>query len=50
MTPAQKKALFDNTARQLRVASAAVQQRHVDNCSKADAEYGAGIARALGLL
>lgn len=50
MTPVQKKTLFENTARQLGAASKEVQQRHVDNCSKADAEYGTGVARALNLI
>jgi catalase len=49
MTPAQRETLFENTARQLRGASTAAQQRHIDNCRKADAEYGTGVARALGL-
>lgn len=50
MSPAQRETLFENTARQLGGASKEVQQRHVDNCSKADAEYGTGVARALNLL
>ncbi|NUP12366.1 MAG: catalase [Polyangiaceae bacterium] len=49
MAPAQKQALFDNTARSLGGASKEVQRRHVANCAKADPEYGAGVARALGL-
>lgn len=49
MTPAQKQALFDNTARSLGGAPLEVQRRHVDNCKKADPEYGAGVARALRL-
>ncbi len=29
-------------------AAKEIRQRHVDNCTKADPEYGAGIAAALG--
>jgi catalase len=49
MTPAQQQLLFENTARQIGGASLAVQQRHVANCRRADPEYGAGVARALGI-
>jgi len=47
MTPAQQQILFDNTARSVGGASKAIQQRHIDNCSKADPAYGAGVAAAL---
>ena len=47
MTPAQQQVLFDNTARSVGGASKAIQQRHIDNCTKADAAYGAGVAAAL---
>ena len=47
MTPAQQQVLFDNTARSVGGASKAIQQRHIDNCSKADPAYGAGVAAAL---
>ena len=47
MTPAQQQVLFDNTARSVGGASKAIQQRHIDNCAKADAAYGAGVAAAL---
>ncbi|WP_437546124.1 catalase [Sorangium sp. So ce367] len=49
MSPAQRQALFDNTARSLGGASVDIQRRHVANCMKADLAYGAGVARALGL-
>jgi DNA replication protein DnaC len=39
--------LFDNTARSLRSVSENVQQRHIVNCSKADPEYGTGVARSI---
>ncbi|WP_263381218.1 catalase [Granulicella arctica] len=42
--------LFWNTARALGDASEEVKQRHVTNCSKADAAYGTGVATALKML
>ncbi|PUA19422.1 catalase [Glaciimonas sp. PCH181] len=50
MTPAQQQVLFDNTARSVGGASKEIQARHIDNCTKADAAYGAGVAKALSLL
>jgi catalase len=47
MTPAQQQVLFDNTARAMGDAPDFIKQRHVDNCSKADPAYGAGVAKAL---
>ena len=47
MTPAQQQLLFDNTARSVGGASHEVQLRHIDNCTKADPAYGAGVAAAL---
>jgi catalase len=47
MAPAQRLALFENTARSLGGASRVVQQRHIDNCTKADPAYGLGVAVAL---
>ena len=49
MSPAQQQVLFDNTARAMGDAPDFIKQRHVDNCSKADPAYGAGVAKALGL-
>lgn len=49
MTPLQRQALFDNTARSMRGVSRHIMERHVANCAKADPAYGAGVARALGL-
>ena len=43
----QKQRLFDNTARAMGDAPDFIKQRHVDNCSKADLAYGAGVAKAL---
>jgi catalase len=50
MSPAQRQALFENTARSLGGASLEIQQRHVANCAKADPDYGAGVAQALSEL
>jgi len=49
MTEQQQQALFDNTARALKGAAVDIQQRHIDNCTKADPAYGAGVAAALGI-
>jgi len=50
MNPAQQQALFDNTARAMGDAPDFIKQRHIDNCSKADPAYGAGVAAALKAL
>ncbi|UMR32505.1 catalase [Massilia sp. MB5] len=47
MTQAQRQTLFDNTARALNGVPAHIQQRHIDNCAKADEAYGAGVHAAL---
>ncbi len=47
MTPAQRQALFDNTARSLGGASREVQERHIGHCTQADPAYGHGVAAAL---
>ncbi|HZW19149.1 MAG TPA: catalase [Luteimonas sp.] len=47
MTPEQQQVLFDNTARAMGDAPDFIKQRHVDNCTKADPAYGAGVAAAL---
>jgi catalase len=49
MTPEQKQLLFNNTARAMGDAREEVKRRHIDNCTKADPAYGAGVAAALGL-
>ncbi len=41
--------LFENTARSVGGASVEVQKRHIRNCLKADQNYGAGVAAALGI-
>ncbi|MDR9751367.1 catalase [Pseudomonas sp. SZMC_28357] len=47
MSPAQQQALFDNTARSIRGASAEIKQRHIQHCTLADPQYGAGVAAAI---
>ena len=47
MTQAQRQVLFDNTARAMGDAPDFIKRRHVDNCSKADPAYGAGVEAAL---
>ncbi len=47
MSADQQQRLFDNTARAMGDAPDFIKQRHVDNCSKADPAYGAGVAAAL---
>jgi catalase len=49
MTSAQRKVLFENTARAMGDARLEVKQRHIANCMKADPAYGSGVAQALGL-
>jgi catalase len=49
MTPEQRQALFENTARAMGEAKPHIKQRHVVNCTRADPAYGAGVAKALGL-
>lgn len=47
MNAIQRQILFDNTARAVGGAAVHIQERHVANCTKADPEYGAGVAAAL---
>ena len=49
MTMAQQQALFENTARAMGDAREHIKQRHVENCTRADPAYGAGVAKALGI-
>jgi catalase len=49
MNPEQKQLLFGNTARAMNGACKEVLDRHVANCTRADAGYGRGVAEALGL-
>lgn len=49
MNVAQKKVLFENTARAMGDAPKEVKVRHIGNCLKADKAYGEGVAKALGI-
>ena len=49
MSRTQQQALFENTARSIGAAPKEIQMRHIRNCLKADAAYGAGVAKALGI-
>lgn len=49
MTPEQQQTLFNNTGGAMADVSDDVKKRHIDNCTKADPAYGAGIAKALGM-
>lgn len=49
MNEKQQELLFKNTAAQIGGAEIFIQQRHIENCYKADPEYGKGVARALQL-
>lgn len=49
MNPAQQEALFGNTARAMGDAADHIKRRHIENCTRADPAYGAGVAAALGL-
>ena len=45
----QQHVLFGNTARAMGDAPREIKIRHVKNCLKADPDYGAGVASALGI-
>jgi catalase len=49
MDAAQRQVLFANTARAMGDAPAFIKQRHIDNCTRCDPAYGAGVAAALGM-
>ncbi|MCU0960876.1 MAG: catalase, partial [Pirellulaceae bacterium] len=49
MTPAQQEALFANTGRAMGDAPREIKIRHIRHCALADPDYGAGLARALGI-
>ncbi len=49
MSTEQKAALFGNTARAMGDAPKEIKIRHIQNCLKADPEYGKGVADALGI-
>lgn len=47
MTDEKKEILFKNTAAEVGQADKFIQIRHIQNCYKADPEYGKGVAKAL---
>ena len=47
LTREKQQLLFENTATSVGGASKEIQQRHINNCNKADPAYGAGVAAAL---
>jgi catalase len=47
MSPEQKQALFDNTARAMAGVSDPIQKLHIEHCTKADPAYGQGVAAAI---
>ena len=49
MTPEEKQALFENTARAMGDCKLFIKQRHVRNCYRADPAYGRRLADALGI-
>ncbi|MGF6492265.1 catalase [Luteibacter sp. 621] len=46
----QRKALFENTARSIKGASAEVVARHISNCTQCHPDYGQGVAAAIAAL
>lgn len=50
MSKEQQRVLFENTARAMGDAPDFIKQRHIDNCTKADPAYGAGVAKALEMM
>ena len=48
-SPELQVALIENTARAMTGVSMAVKVRHVDNCRRADVDYGLRLAAAFGL-
>lgn len=49
MSAEQKQVLFDNTARAMGDALDFIKQRHINNCTRCHPDYGAGVAKALGM-
>ena len=49
MSPGERQALFEKTARAMGDAPEAIKRKHVAHCAQADPAYGAGVAAALGL-
>lgn len=49
MSDAQKQVLFENTARAMGDAHDFIKYRHIRNCHACHPDYGAGVAKALGM-
>lgn len=49
MSKNQQQVLFENTARDIAEAPKHVKIRHINNCMKADKNYGEGVAKAIGI-
>ncbi|GMG69449.1 catalase [Tetragenococcus halophilus] len=49
MTEEQQLVLFENTARNMGDSTLQIKHRHINNCYQADPDYGAGVAKALGI-
>ncbi len=49
MSEQQREALYANTARHMANTAEFIKLRHIAHCTACDPEYGAGVARALGL-
>ena len=49
MTAEQQLVLFENTARNMGDSTMQIKHRHINNTYQADADYGAGVAKALGI-
>ncbi|MFC8714639.1 catalase [Streptomyces sp. NPDC057197] len=50
MSPEQRQALFENTARAIDGASRRTVERHIANCTEADPAYGEGVRKAIEAL
>lgn len=49
MSKEQQEVLFENTARNMEGVPEFIKKRHAGNCAKADPDYGAGVAKAMGI-
>ncbi len=49
LTPEKQELLFSNTAAEVGQADKFIQIRHIQNCYKADPNYGEGVAKALNM-
>ena len=49
MSQEEKQCLFENTARNMEGCEEFIKRRHIENCYKADPEYGKGVANAMNI-